>query len=223
MTDLTIEVHHNKELFFKITRYQTARQRKQLLVLAIVYGLVATVLIVGSITIENMHAITAGFFFAIFCAAFLLNLSRLSSKSVMQMIEMNIEKYPLRSIYSFSEDGMTVETDFQMSHSKSEHEYSFVSKVCQIDGKTICILLKSNTYCAIESDNCQKIMDFLSAKLAAECFKDSKDGSVNLAAVFLCILGGFIGLHQFYYKNVKFGIIYIYLPADCLESATLST
>lgn len=208
MDDLIIELEYNKELFLKTARHKTAKQRTSLLGFSVFCALLAIVLIVGNFINDNMQTASAGAFFAILGVAFLLRWKQLSVRNLKQTIEKDIAKFPLWSRYSFLQDVLLVETDFETSCISAEHEYSSIEKIHRIDEKTLCIVLKYGTYCAIESDDCEQIVEFLSGKVANECFNDSTDEQVKMIALLLCMFGGFIGLHQFYHKNVKLGVIY---------------
>ena len=210
MEPLVFEVNHNKDLFYKVIRAQTAKDRKRGAFSAIFTSIVAALLIIGDILSENMETFEGGFFFAIMAFASCLLLKRLSKKSVRDMVDKNFENYPQRSIYTFLDDRMLFETFSKHSHSNSEYAYTAISRIQKIDNQTIYVLLKNNTYYAVESSRAQEIVDFLASKVPAECFEGKSEGETNLVALFLCALGGFMGIHQFYYKNVKFGMLYLF-------------
>ena len=171
MEDLIIEVDYSKELFCRITRHQTAKDRKRMIGLSFFFGLLAVLLIAGDIFSDSMKTATAGIFFAIFSVVFLLYLMRLSPKSIQQMVDKNRGRYPQRTTYSFFVDKFVVETDFSVSRVRGEHEYTAISKVQKVDEKTLYILLYNNTYCAIESDRCKEIIDWISPKVVPGCME----------------------------------------------------
>ena len=185
-------------------RHRSARQRKLIAAFAILWACIGLVAIVwGSV------GFVGAVFFIIIGSMYVVGLRRLSAKSIMKSIEVEFSKLPKSSVYSFFEDNFVAETEFETSHVKSEHSYSAVAKVNRVDDKTLYILLKNNTYCAIESDLCDEIADFISTKVSDECFKPDEP-KLNLLALLLCIIGGIFGVHQFYFKNVKFGILYVF-------------
>lgn len=170
MENLIVEVNHNKDLFCRITKHQVSKKRKQTLAFSAFYGILAIILFVADIVSENMHTFVAGCFFAILCGMFIFFRIRLSSKSIAKLIDKNIDKYPVNSTYTFYEEKIFVETNFQTSHSTTEYEYSSISKVNRIDERTLYILMKNNTYCAIESEKCEALISWLNSKISVECF-----------------------------------------------------
>ena len=161
MENYIVEVKHNKDLFCRITKYQTSKHRKQTLVFAIFFGVLSVILFVADLVSDNMHTMVVGYFFAIFCGVLVFSRIRLSSNSIAKMIDKNIEKFPLNSTYTFSERQFSVETNFKTSHSKSEYKYSSILEVARIDENTLYIPLKNKTYCAIESDRCDELFNWL--------------------------------------------------------------
>ena len=210
MEPLIFEINHNKNLFYKVIRAQTAKDRKRCTLSAIFASIVAVFLMIGDILSENMETFQGGFFFLIMAFVFCLLLKRFSKKAIRNMVDKNFENYPQKSAYAFWDDKMLIETFSRHSHSNSEYAYTAISRIQKIDNETVYVLLKNNTYFAIESSQAQEIVDFLASKVPAECFEGKSEDGINFVALLLCVFGGFMGIHQFYYKNVKLGIVYLF-------------
>jgi len=171
MENLIIEVNHNKELFNKIENHRCEKNRKTTLILSIICGTLAVIMNIINIFSETADNQAAGIGYTIFFVIFFITFLRFSKSATARRIDKNIELYPKKSVYTFSDDKFTAETYFQSVNSKHEFEYSSISEVHRIDRTTIYILTKFNTYCMIESERCDEIQAFLAQKIPGYCFR----------------------------------------------------
>ncbi|MBO5981298.1 MAG: hypothetical protein J6Q24_02505 [Clostridia bacterium] len=174
MDNLTLEVIHTKELFCRFTLHRVAVHKRRSLVLAIFSGVLSILLIAGNIFFnETMHTLEAGILFAAVCVTSSVMHGRLTPRAIARMIEKNIEAYPLRSKYTFFDDKFIVETDFTASHNTTEYEYSAIARVYIVDERTMYLMFRNNTFCAIESEKCGNITAWLSSKVMPGRFENA--------------------------------------------------
>lgn len=135
MEQLIIEVNHNKDLWCKVTKHQYTKQRKFYLAGAVWLGIFTVLTIVSAMFFKNPSAKEIWPLIAYFFLIDILVLSRFSSKSISKMIDKNIQMYPLRSKYTFSDECFIIETDFPTAHGKTQYEYASILNVHRIDKK----------------------------------------------------------------------------------------
>lgn len=172
MEPIVVRSEYSQDLFSRIMKYQLAKRRKSFTIFSIIFAVYAIYLIVGDILSKNMHTYSLGGMFIVLSILFFIFRLDLSQKSIMKKVKKNRALYWDSETLTFLDDKwLLVDSFSDICLINAEYSYTAIAKVHRIDAKTLCIILKNNTYCVVEGADCDKVTDFLSAKLPLYCFE----------------------------------------------------
>jgi hypothetical protein len=119
MENLNCEIIYTDDLFFKVNKHIVNKKRKGILF----YFLLVTMLTVCLLLLDvfgpdNIHTLYAGFYFMAYSVLSLVALYQTPYSVIKRKIIKKRKSLPIKSIYSFNEDSIIVESESEYSKQK---------------------------------------------------------------------------------------------------------